>query len=256
MTGRRETADREHFDRIAARYAHKDLRPSSGCARRQRLESTLSVVPMNPSWQVLEVGCGAGFAAPYIRGRCRGYVGLDHSRELVRFAGERNGGPGTEFVAASIAEFATDQMFDLIFMIGVLHHLEDIGDAMAALMQLLSPGGYMVANEPQPANPVVSATRRVRTALDKEYSSDQVQLDRRTLRRVFSQSGLEEIEIRPQGLFATPFAEIPLKPGWLVKGPARFACRIDAAVESIMGSLLLPLSWNLVVVGQKKQTDR
>jgi hypothetical protein len=137
-------------------------------------------------------------------------------------------------------------------MIGVLHHLEDIEDAMAALVPLLAPGGYMVANEPQPANPIVTAIRRVRTVLDKEYSSDQVQLDRRALRRIFVQSGLKDIEVRPQGLLSTPFAEMPLKPDWLAAGPARLTCWVDAKVESVLGSLLLPLSWNLIVVGRKK----
>jgi SAM-dependent methyltransferase len=251
MPGRREDADRELFDRIATRYVRKDVNPSSRCARRQRFESTLSVVPMKSSWRVLEVGCGAGFGATYIRGRCREYVGLDHSRELVRLAEERNGGAGTEFVATSITDFETERKFDLVFMIGVLHHLENIEQAMASLVQFLTPGGYLLANEPQPANPIISAMRRLRTALDKEYSSDQMQLDRQTLRRVFAQSGLEDIEVRPQGLFATPFAEMPLKPDWLAAGPARFACRIDAAMESMMSSLLLPLSWNLVVVGRR-----
>jgi len=252
MNGRREEADRELFDRIATRYVRKDLIPSSRCARRQRFESTISAVPIRISWKVLEVGCGAGFGATYLRGRCHEYVGLDHSRELVRVARQRNGGPATEFVATSIAEFATGRKFDLVFMIGVLHHLEDIEGAMAALVPLLTPGGYIVANEPQPANPIVSAIRRVRAVLDREYSSDQVQLDGRALRRIFVQSGLEDIEVRPQGLLSTPFAEMPLKPDWLAAGPARVACWIDAKVESALGSLLLPLSWNLVVVGRKK----
>ena len=252
MNGRREEADRELFDRIATRYVRKDLVPSSRCARRQRFESTISAVPMKRSWRVLEVGCGAGFGATYLRGRCQEYVGLDHSRELVRLARQRNGGAATEFVATSIAEFATDREFDLIIMIGVLHHLEEIECAMAAVVPLLAPGGYMVANEPQPANPLVSAIRRMRTVLDREYSSDQVQLDRRELRRIFLHSGLEDIEVRPQGLLSTPFAEMPLTPDWLAAGPARLAWWIDAKVESALGSLLLPLSWNLVAVGRKK----
>jgi len=232
------------------RYVHKDLTPSSRCARRLRLERTLVSVPMNPSWRVLEVGCGAGFGATYLQGRYREYVGLDHSLELVRLAREYNGGPGIEFVAASIADFATDRRFDLIFLIGVLHHLEEMDEALVTLAGLLAPGGYLAVNEPQPANPIVSATRWLRTVMDRSYSSDQVQLGRRRLRHTFSQAGLVGVEVRPQGLFSTPFAEMPLRPSFLTTPAARLACWIDKAAEPVMGSLLLPLSWNLVVVGR------
>jgi hypothetical protein len=87
--------------------------------------------------------------------------------------------------------------------------------------------------------------------VDRSYSRDQVQLSRKELRRLFSQTGLADVEIRPQGIFSTPFAELPLKPDWLVATPSRVACWLDGTLERAMGSLLLPLSWNLVAVGRR-----
>lgn len=254
MAGGRAAGDRELFDSIAARYAAKDLTPSSRHARRLRLERTLSVVPLEQSWRVLEVGCGAGFAATYLRGRVGEYVGIDHSQALIEIASDSNAGDRVEFVATSIEAFETPHPFDLVFMVGVLHHLEHKERELLTLVGFLKPGGYLVANEPQPANPLVSVARHVRGALDRSYSSEQEELRSRELRNLFVGSGLGDIMIQPQGLLSTPFAELVLKPSVLAQPMARAACSIDAFLEPRLGRVLLPLSWNLVVVGRRPES--
>jgi len=251
VAGTRAATDRELFDSIAARHAAKDLTPSSRRARRLRLERTLSVVQLQPSWRVLEVGCGAGFAATYLRGRIGEYVGIDHSQALIEIASDSNAADRVKFVASSIEAFEPPHTFDLVFMVGVLHHLEHKERELSTLVGFLKPGGYLVANEPQPANPFVSLARRLRGALDDSYSSEQEEICRRDLRNLLAGSGLGDIVIQPQGLLSTPFAELVLKPGMLAQPLSLLACSLDAYVEPRLGRVLLPFSWNLIAVGRR-----
>jgi len=41
------------------------------------LEQTMSILPVSGKIDILEVGCGAGFSAEYLRGRYNRYLGID-----------------------------------------------------------------------------------------------------------------------------------------------------------------------------------
>lgn len=250
MSGAREACDRQHFDSIANRFAAKDLAPSSRPARRRRVERTIATVPIESFERVLEVGCGAGFGAEYLRGRYRNYIGIDHSRRLIGFAVEKNAGEGVEFEATSIDEFDPPWRFDLIFMVGVLHHLENAARSMGIMAKWLEPGAYLVANEPQPANPIIRSARRARARCDISYSSEQEEFSAAQLRALFEGAGLEEIAITPQGFLSTPFAELVLKPYALMVPLARLACTLDGVLEKHAASRLSALSWNLIGCGR------
>lgn len=250
MTNRREASDREHFDAIAEQYGAKDLAPSCRPARQHRLERTIAAVPGDSYERVLEVGCGAGYGARYLRGRFRHYTGIDHSRRLIEYAAEHNQGEGVRFEASSIEDFNPPSGFDLIFMIGVVHHLEDAERSMRTIAEWLEPGGRLVANEPSPENPLVHATRMVRERLDRTYSSEQEEISADRLRFLFEGAGLQEVTISPQGFASTPFAEVVMKP-FAITGPlARVACAVDRVIEKPSWSWLKALSWNLIGCGR------
>ncbi|HSN53895.1 MAG TPA: class I SAM-dependent methyltransferase [Candidatus Sulfomarinibacteraceae bacterium] len=249
----RQEADREHFDSIAETYARKDLRASSRCARRRRLESTLARVPMEESWRILEVGCGAGFAAAYLEGRYSSYVGIDQSGRLIEIAGSLNGRHDVEFIATDIEQLAMAGDFDLAFMIGVLHHLTNRESALAKIIGLLRPGAYIAVNEPQPANFAIRAARRLRARIDRSYSDDQDQIPHEELVRTLEGAGLIDVTVWPQGLLSTPFAEVPIGPQLITAGIAHLACRVDVAIEAGAPRLLSRFSWNLIAVGRKPE---
>jgi SAM-dependent methyltransferase len=247
---RREAADRAHFDAIAERYGGKDEAPSSKPARRRRVERTMAAVPGERIGSVLEVGCGAGFGVEYLGGRVDDYVGIDHSKRLIEVAREKNSGDHVRFEATSIAEFNPESPFDVILMIGVLHHLESPAKSMAQMVRWLRPGGYLVANEPQPANPLVRLARRVRACHDSSYSNEQEEIGAAELRSLFERAGLEEVAITAQGFFSTPFAEVVLKPYRLMAPVAHAACAVDRFLEKGQGSWTRRLSWNLIASGR------
>jgi SAM-dependent methyltransferase len=247
----RADSDRELFDSVAEHYSAKDLAAGSRLARRRRLEQTIAAVPGERFERVLEVGCGAGFGAEYLRGRFDRYVGIDHSQRLIEVAREKNSGAGIRFEVTSIEAFEPPSDFDLIFMIGVLHHLEMPSRSLKRMVQWLRGGGHLAANEPQPANPLIRIARRARMRHDSAYSSDQVEFSVDDLRSLFQGAGLEKTEISAQGFLSTPFAEVVLRPDRIIMPLARAACAFDEILEKKNQSWTTKLSWNLIVRGTK-----
>lgn len=247
----REARDQELFDRIAAKYARKDLVASSRIARKQRLLRTLAAVPVGLDAALLEAGCGAGFSVPYLRGRYREFKGLDYSANLIHYAQAHNASDGVSFEVANIKEYRPPRQFDVVFMIGVLHHMTDMAAAMENMIHWLKPGGWLAANEPHPGNPLVRAARVVRTRLDGGYSDEQEELSARQLRELFDNSGLTDVRILPQGVFSTPFAEVVLKPEFIARPLSSVACAVDTLLEKTCGPALRFASWNLIALGRR-----
>lgn len=241
----RRRGDRELFDRIARQYSNKDREPYSRAARRHRLLSSVAGLPALGN--LLEIGCGAGFSAEYLSGRYERYLGLDYSAELIAAARECHTRPEVRFEHADVEQFATEERFDTILMIGVLHHIPDPSAALARLGAWLSPGGRIIVNEPQRGNPVISAARRARKKLDPDYSEDQVELSRQELLALFAAAGYTA-RCSPQGVLSTPFAETAFPLGRLGLLSSRLACFMDRPLEALLARAQLEqLAWNLVV---------
>ena len=247
----REQRDRALFDGIAEQYTRKDLHPTASLARRQRLLRTLAAAPLPDRPAILEAGCGAGFSARYLDGRFSRFVGIDYADNLIQAARQHNNVPGSRFETANIKQLDLDEQFDAVVMIGVLHHLDDMPAAIEQLVGVLKPGGWLLANEPQPGNPLVRAARAVRKRMDGGYSDEQDQLSAGALCRLYRDAGLQDVAAVPQGLFSTPLAEVPLGPTPLTRPIARLACAADTFIESVARPLLGKLTWNLIARGRK-----
>jgi SAM-dependent methyltransferase len=206
---------------------------------------------MECSWRILEVGCGAGFAAAYLEGRYRSYVGVDQSDKLIDIARSLNGRDNVDFVATGIEQLVVSGNFDLAFMIGVLHHLTDVEAAVENIVGLLRPDGYLAVNEPQPANFAITAARRLRAHIDSSYSDDQDEISHAELTRTLEGAGLIDVTVVPQGLFSTPFAEVPVGPQLVTAPAAHLACCLDLVLEARAPRLLRRLSWSLIAIARK-----
>ena len=247
----RETRDQCLFADIASSYCRKDLLPASRLARCHRLQQTLKAVPLTAQPELLEVGCGAGFSATYLAGHYGTYVGIDYAEPFIAYARHHNQPHGATFEVGNIKTYQSNRQFDVVFMIGVLHHIEDLEAALPAMLTLLKPGGWFVANEPHPGNPLISLARVIRKRLDSHYASEQQELSTADLQRLYFAAGLVEVRIIPQGLLSTPFAEVILQPQSLMQRLAALACAVDSGLERLLGRLLQPLTWNLIAVGRK-----
>lgn len=247
-TSRHELSDRSLFDRIASRYARKDLTRSSSVARALRLTQTLASINSLENFRILEVGCGAGFSPRYLGNRFVSYTGIDYSESLIAIARQTNSGANICFRSENLKTVEDTSGFDLIIAIGVLHHLDDIQGCLRQMRKLLKPGGVIAVNEPQSGNPFLGVLRSVRKRVDPEYSDDQCTLSRRSLADGLRDAGFQINLIRPQGFFSTPFAEVVLPLQSVSAKMAVLACSLDRHIERWIPNGLTWLSWNLVAV--------
>jgi SAM-dependent methyltransferase len=86
--------------------------------------------------RVLEVGCGDGRLAR----------ALDELGYRVT-AIDPEAPEGAIFQAVSLEDFAAPEGFDVVVAIRALHHIPDLGGALAKLLRLLVPGGRLVVVE-------------------------------------------------------------------------------------------------------------
>jgi len=252
---RRETHDQALFERVAADYHRKDLSPAHRRARRHRLLQTLCVVELPAECSILEVGCGAGFAAGYLGGRYGQFMGIDYSHELIGYARKYNALRNVSFEVSNVNDFDSDRKFDLILMIGLLHHLDDPVTTLTKTAAFLNPGGWVLANEPQSGNPLIQSARKIRMTIDKNYSDEQLQYSERQLAEIFRRAGLSEIRIMPQGLFSTPFAEVVMPLQCLMSPASSVCCALDRAIEKCIGGLVKWPFWNLIIAGQRSGVE-
>jgi len=243
--------DQALFDSIWKEYVIKDVVASSKIARRHRLRQTLKKVVLQRDTHLLEVGCAGGFSVDYLEGLYRSYTGVDYSTALIGHAIQRFVRPNTRFHAVNIKEYQPDAQFDVILMIGVLHHIDDLDYVLGRLKDMLKPGGCLIANEPHPANPLISLARAIRKRIDPRYSEDQKELEIEELERLFVNAGFENIEMHPQGVLSTPFAEVVMRPQWLARPMSGMACRLDEQLEKLPARILRPFTWNVVAIGQR-----
>ncbi len=105
---------------------------------------------------VLDLGCGYGDYAPWFAGRCR-YLGIDHNPGYLDTARRRNAHLGhgelaPEFICADVSDPVVAQRgpYDLVFLGGVLHHLDDdqVRTLASQVAPLLTGRGRFVALEP------------------------------------------------------------------------------------------------------------
>ncbi len=247
----RSRSEREHFDAIASKYVKKDIFPPSKVARKLRVKQTVSGIKESGSIDILEVGCGAGYASEYLRGMYGSFTGIDFSAGLVDLAKSIHKGSSVEFLEADLYKYNPGKRFDLIIIIGVLHHMVDIPLSLKVCRDLLKPGGIIAVNEPQDANLLVRFVRKLRSKYDRTYSSDQEELDRKELENLFVDAGFTDISVRPQGFFSTPFAEVMLKPSFFFLPLSHISAWMDRSIEKLSGRILRGLSWNIIVKGKR-----
>jgi len=72
-------------------------------------------------------------------------VGVDHAEPALASAREvLSGVPGTRVERCNLYELPHEEAFDLVFSIGVIHHLEHPRRALERLVRALRPGGTLL----------------------------------------------------------------------------------------------------------------
>ena len=252
MLNKREYDDKKLFDDIAENYVKKDLTSYCRIARKQRLVQSLKGIKQ-PIKKILEVGCGAGFSVDYLKGKFVNYTGVDYSENLINYAIKHNSDSGVKFECLNINDFDPKFKFDVILMIGVLHHMPKPENVIKSLERILEPDGIIVVNEPQSGNPFIGLLRKIRKKIDNSYSTDQVEFTEDEIRSIFEKCG-HEVKIYSQGVLSTPLAESRILPGFIGMPLALIACILDPILEKLLSMLSIKkLTWNIVVHAKQKE---
>jgi len=114
---------------------------------------------IHPSDRVLDFGCGPGSFLLCTAPLCREVVGVDISEEFVHRTRQAMAESGVTNGQALHTEPLhlplADGCFDVLLMVDVVHHLENIHPTMQEAFRVLKPGGQVIIFEPNKLNPVV-----------------------------------------------------------------------------------------------------
>ncbi|MCC7356060.1 MAG: class I SAM-dependent methyltransferase [Candidatus Doudnabacteria bacterium] len=99
-------------------------------------------------FQILEVGCGKGRNAEVLQKRWKAkVVGIDVSSEIIETAKRLH--PTVEFSVMSLESLDfSDKVFDRIYAIDVLEHVDDLIKSVDEIVRVLKPNGVLVVNVP------------------------------------------------------------------------------------------------------------
>jgi ubiquinone/menaquinone biosynthesis C-methylase UbiE len=251
---KQEEKDRILFDSIAGKYIKKDKFSSSIIPRKTLLLNAISPWLKQPKSLgiLLDIGCGVGAAAEYLKGYYRKYIGIDQSSQMVDAARIFNrGNPDAQFIAGNIKTFeCPDRSFDMVLSIGALHHMTDLDSVIKTLCRLSKSGGIILVIEPHSANPAIQLLRSVRGRLDRTYSRDQIFFSENELITLFEKNNISKISCEYMGYFSTPFAEIVFHPQFLFTPLSKMASTIDSWLYRHLPRSLGKLGFKIVLSGQ------
>ncbi|HOY55873.1 MAG TPA: class I SAM-dependent methyltransferase [bacterium] len=252
-----ENTDRLLFNRIADKYAIKDITQSSQIARRYWVQYLLHLC-LNYKvtlGNVLEIGCGIGAPAKYLDGYYEKYVGIDQSEILIEKAREYNrGNLKAEFKCINVKEIAQQQniyqTIDTVLSIGALHHMTALDEVFVTLKKITKSGDYLIISEPYRSNFLLQGLRFLRTLVDKNYSRDQKFFSENELRELLTKYNLKIKKITYQGFFSPPFAQVIIKPQFIAVPMSRLAVGMDKFLDKYVAKFLKKISWNINIIAQ------
>jgi len=103
----------------------------------------ISRISLKEGARVLDIGCGDGKAAariavdfPSVR-----VTGVDHSAEMVAYAGSAHRLPNLEFKVMDAQHLSFQEQFDFILSISCLHWISDHVTLLRGIRDALKPGG-------------------------------------------------------------------------------------------------------------------
>lgn len=245
-------SERLLFNRIALSYNSKDDHPVCICPRMHRLLATVIDIEIKGK-SVLEVGCGAGHSVKYLPMEYSNFTGIDFSEELINLAINQYGTKSCniDFINTSLEKFDPMEKFDIIFMIGVLHHVKDTKEFLSKLLELSHDETVFAFNEPMDCSFIISFLRRIRKLLDTSYSNEQFFFKKVEILSMLRKNSFDCIKIKNQGFLSTPFAEVKLRPILIFYPLSLLSVFFDKMISKLPNSITQFFSWNVVVVAKK-----
>ena len=243
--------DRALFDGIAASYARKDILPSTAIIREHRLFTALEGVLTGNGdlGDIVDIGCGIGAPARILRGRYRSYLGIDHSKEMVKIAESAHGtNAAIKFIANDFKEGSVRvNSADTILALGVLHHMTDLHRVMDRIVEIAKPGAIFVTIEPINVNPIAGVLRWLRGKFDSHFSEEQKFFSISELTDLFDPQKFYPPEIHYYSALAAPFSKVVLRPQFIFYPLSKLLLRLDRLLEKYAPGIVRKVSWDVIV---------
>ncbi|MEO8667449.1 MAG: class I SAM-dependent methyltransferase [Bauldia sp.] len=261
MTGLVEK-QREHFNGIAATY-YAARRGANHLALKDLIWAEFlrdKAVLRRPGLTVLDAMCGHADAHDLLSrhlGIDVAYSGFDYSDEVVARVQREN--PDLEITQADATTFRPTRQYDLVTLIGGLHHVHDAAtEALTRLATAVRPGGHFLSFEPTHGNSVFGAVRNAVYRRNALFDADTEQgFSTRSLFAMFERAGLERVDVLYPGLLSYVLYYNPdAFPKLNVGGPGAVR-RLFALERPFMrGALARTLSFATLSLWRKPEPER
>jgi ubiquinone/menaquinone biosynthesis C-methylase UbiE len=116
----------------------------------EKAEKLLAYLDMNPKFQLLEIGSGAGAVSIYLAEKHKVKItGTDIDSEQINIAKEKSKKiKNVTFLEADAVNLPfKNQHFDVILSINVLHHISNWMGALKEITRVLKKDGYLILVE-------------------------------------------------------------------------------------------------------------
>ena len=138
-------ATARHFD---ARAATWDDNPARRALTAAIAQAVVAITPVSRDLRVLEYGCGTAALSFLLAGSVREIVAADASPGMIEQVRQKLLGSGIGNVMPRLLDLTRDPLpadrFDWVVTAMTLHHVADTDALLAALRQLLIPGGVLI----------------------------------------------------------------------------------------------------------------
>jgi ubiquinone/menaquinone biosynthesis C-methylase UbiE len=111
----------------------------------EAIDRTFRSIPKNPDQWMLDVGCGRGGSADYLRRHGWGHIeGIDRDTDSIDYA--RDTYPAIAFHVCDVLDIprTVTRTFDIIYMLNAFYAFSQQRDALAALRRVAKLGAHLV----------------------------------------------------------------------------------------------------------------
>ncbi|MEX2127723.1 MAG: methyltransferase domain-containing protein [Xanthobacteraceae bacterium] len=198
---------REHFNSIAEKYFSARLNANHLVLKKLIWSEFLhDKSPLNKAnLNVLDAMCGYADANGILREHLHAkidYSGFDYSEEVIERVRREN--PDLRVWQADATEFCPDRNYDLVVLLGGLHHVHHAASrTLKRLAAAIKPGGHFLSLEPTHGNRIFGAVRNaIYRRNDLFDAATERDFSVRELSSMFEEAGLQPIDAMYPGLLS------------------------------------------------------
>ncbi len=168
---------REHFESIADSYIKSRKNTKHLTLKEIIWKEALSKIKIyddSKAFKILEPMCGSCEGKTIIQnmlGISIDYTGFDYSETMIEESKKIY--PEDKIFVQDVTKFALDEVFDIIILIGGLHHVPSYSESVVRNMYTcLRDGGYFISVEPTNNNFIIALIRRIIYRRNKLFDQD------------------------------------------------------------------------------------